>query len=437
MRKFIKSLMLITLMLIATVAFNNCSGGFKAASSSSTSSSAACTVPAVQTNPNAGGTITTIATPTSLQGKNTISLSLGAGSINQVNVSITICVPGTSNCQTVSNLLLDTGSTGVRIFSSALSSSLYSNLPQTGLGNCTSYADNSYDWGPVVLANVQLGQETASSVPIQVIDNSYADGGASCVQGIKTIDGEEGITVIPSADSQSSGFNGIVGVNFLAQDCGSYCVSNADAYGYYCCSGSTCAPSTAALNVQMTNPISLLQYDNNGVMLNLPGISGTGASSSTGTMYVGIGTQPNNTPLSSVKTLTADSNENDYNFTMFYTTFQGQSISAFIDSGSGCLAFPFSNSSELPENSYGGFIPSTPVSLSATQVGINSVQAAVSFTIAAINNYNIQPECAESMGSSFASSDFDWGLPFFLGRKVYVGVEGSSSTLGSGLYWAW
>src|ERR1700690_3643354 len=41
-----------------------------------------------------------------------------AASVNQLYTDVTICIPGTSNCQTVSDVLVDTGSTGLRLLAS-------------------------------------------------------------------------------------------------------------------------------------------------------------------------------------------------------------------------------------------------------------------------------------------------------------------------------
>src|ERR1700678_1709958 len=84
--------------------------------------------------------------------------------------SVTLCVPGTSTCQTVDGVLVDTGSFGLRVLSSALTSI---SLPQQSSGGnpvaeCFTFLD-SYTWGPVQTADVQIGSETASSVPVQVL----------------------------------------------------------------------------------------------------------------------------------------------------------------------------------------------------------------------------------------------------------------------------
>jgi len=39
-----------------------------------------------------------------------------------------------------------------------------------------------------------------------------------------------------------------------------------------------------------------------------------------------------------------------------------------------------------------------------------------------------------NLGGDF--SIFDWGLPFFFGRTVFIGIEGQSSSLGTGPYFA-
>ena len=73
-------------------------------------------------------TNTTTNQPISTSGQNIAAISVNGGPdgnyANGVFVSVTVCVPSTSTCQTVPNVLVDTGSTGLRILSSALTISL-------------------------------------------------------------------------------------------------------------------------------------------------------------------------------------------------------------------------------------------------------------------------------------------------------------------------
>jgi hypothetical protein len=60
---------------------------------------------------------------------NVLSVSVNSGlmgnSVNLMYASVTICLPGsTTQCQTVDNIMVDTGSTGLRLLSSALSPSI-------------------------------------------------------------------------------------------------------------------------------------------------------------------------------------------------------------------------------------------------------------------------------------------------------------------------
>ena len=54
-------------------------------------------------------------------------------------------------------------------------------------------------------------------------------------------------------------------------------------------------------------------------------------------------------------------------------------------------------------------------------------------TLFANANWAVIPSLA---GPSGDGTSFDWGLPFFFGRSLFIGFEGRSSTLGSGAYFA-
>ena len=150
----------------------------------------------------------------------------------------------------------------------------------SSLAELIQYGDGSSDWGPVQMASVILGEEAAVQLPIQVIDASFG-----------TVPAGNN----PDQDPADSGFNGILGISFFVQDCGTACVSSANNGMYYACSGSNCTKVVAPLSSQLQNPVALMTYDNNGVIVQLPSISSGGHSSVSGNLVLGIGTQPNNT----------------------------------------------------------------------------------------------------------------------------------------------
>ena len=206
--------------------------------------------------------------------------------VNTLFATVTVCIPGdTTSCQTIDHIQVDTGSYGLRILASVLTVSLPVQKTASGdaLLECTQFVDG-YSWGPVVLADVQISAESASSVPVQVIgDPRFPHVPAAC-SGTGTAEN----TV------EAFGANGVLGVGVFAQDCGSGCVHTVDNGNYYACTSAQCQGVTAALASQVVNPVALFAKDNNGVIIQLPSIAAQGAAQVTGSMIFGIDTQANN-----------------------------------------------------------------------------------------------------------------------------------------------
>ena len=115
-------------------------------------------------------------TPSS-PGSNVLAISVNPGPAgiyaNGAFANVTVCAPGTTTCQTIDGVLVDTGSSGLRILSSALTISLAQQKASDGnpVVECLPFVDG-YTWGPVQTADVELSGEKASSTPIQVISGS-------------------------------------------------------------------------------------------------------------------------------------------------------------------------------------------------------------------------------------------------------------------------
>lgn len=403
----LRALLLLGLSLISIFAYNNCSNkGFEIEESLVT----------IASNPS--GPLTILGTEA-----NVMKLTISCNYINQPCVSVTICEPGTSTCQTIDKILIDTGSYGLRVFSSLVSVNLaQKTIGSNNLAECVSYADGSSNWGPVKTADVVLGQLKAPGIPIQLIDSNYGTRPANCTK--------------PDTDPTSAGYNGILGVGIFTEDCGAGCANIQDNNIYFACNGSTCSSTAVPIAQQVSNPVSFLPSNNNGVIFQVDAIPTAGSSSATGYVVLGIGTQANNTP-SSANFFKADGNG------YFKTQFNGNVYTkSFIDSGSNGLFFPAPVSMPACASGVGAngfYCPTSTVSLQANQAGAGSSSAvAVSFEVQnAAYAVNTSPYFMFNNLAGAFTDAFDWGMPFYYGRTVFHGIDGKTSPLGTGPYWAW
>jgi hypothetical protein len=368
-----------------------------------------------------------------------------AGSIypNGAFTSVTICVPGTSNCQTIDGILVDTGSFGLRILASQITIPLpvLTNASNDELNNCVQFLDGSFLWGLMESADIALGGEiataTSTSLPnIQAIANPT---GYTIPSNCSS-----GGTGVNEDTQQLLGANGILGVGPEPFDCGSACDSGSsipEPFYYLCSTSNGCAATfvscgplcgDSAPNQQLTNPVFNFPTDNNGVILDLPAVAGVAATVD-GNMIFGIGTQSNN-GLGTAQVFTLDQNDN------FETQFNNQNLTgSFIDSGSNGLFFPDSSLPICPGSDSSWYCPTSTTPLLATNVGLNQATSTVNFSV---DNFETVTtgnpgDAAFSNLAGPNAGGFDWGLPFFYGRKVFTAIDGTTTPAGNGPYWAY
>ena len=353
---------------------------------------------------------------------------------NALYTTVTICVPGTAICQSIDHVLVDTGSAGLRIPASLMMLSVpyISDAGNNPIGNCAQYADTTYQWGPIVTVDVQMAGEVASSLPIQIVGaTNFAAAPASCSAGGR-----------PAQTVADLGANGILGVGLFRQDCGAPCASTKPPAMYFSCPATGCVAASIPLASQLQNPVWMFPQDNNGLAIILPQVGAAGSVSLSGSMIFGIGTQSDNA-LGGAQAQAADSQGN------FTTTFNGIAHSgSFIDSGSSGYFFLDSSTTGLPDcatnsHAHGFYCPASPVSFSAINSGPNPkgngvpLSMNVAFSIANALPLIDSPSVVFNNIGGPNSGSFDWGIPFFLGRTVFVGIEGQTSPAGTGPYWAY
>lgn len=380
----------------------------------------------------------TLNPPPSASSSNSMPIVLDAGPlssgsvINIPYVSVTVCTPGTSAptaaCQTIDHVVLDTGSSGLRLLNSALYTNL--NLPAAinvngrALGECAPFAIGT-TWGSVRLADIYLAGEVARSVPFQVIGDK--PGGAV---GVPTDCSNTGTI---TDDQASLGANGILGIGLFKNDCDT-CLTQAIAAAYYTCTAAQgCTKSTVAQNQVVKNPVALFAVNNNGTLINLPAVADGGATGSvTGTLIFGIGTQTNNM-MNGQLVYPTDASGN------FQTTYNSSTpvTYSFIDSGSNGLFFSDTAIPACSRNTWAYCPTISPAKLNATTAGTNGTPSnVVSFRVINLDNL-ANNVIAAHVGAIAPPSQFDWGLPFFFGRPVFTAISGVPTRYGTGPYWAY
>ena len=183
----------------------------------------------------------------------------GSNYINGAFVTLTLCEPGSGNCQDIDHVLVDTGSTGVRVLESVLTLHLPEATSSTGkaLAECLPFV-SGMSWGAVRVADLKMAGETAPNLGIHVIgERSYVP---------------PSVCAPANNDLDTLGVNGILGIGVLAEDCGPTCTrATLTGQGYYECSSATsCTPVGVPLANQISNPITAFPVDNNGSFIQLP-----------------------------------------------------------------------------------------------------------------------------------------------------------------------
>lgn len=399
--------------------FGGCGGGGSDATAKADGSAITpAATPAA--NPSAGTPLSIAAAANSVP----INVEFGPGNnINIPYVSVTLCTPGTSQCQTIDHMIVDTGSSGVRVFASKLNVSLH--LPQLtiaggALAECVQYADSSA-WGPVKVADLQIGAEQLTSLAVQVLaDPSFAPVPRACSNTGK-------ISETPAA----FGGNGIVGLGPFQQDCGTVCASNAGAGIYYQCVGGACQGIALPAANQIQNPAFFFASNNNGVLIVLPPIADVGTGAAQGSLIFGIGTQSNNR-IEHANVLTPNAGTDG-----FVTEYKGrQYANSFLDSGSNGIFF---TDPSIPTCESGFYCPVTPLKVSVTNRGANGLSSAVSFSITNAEALLLGGSKASDAlaGPSVDPNSFDFGLSFFFGKTIFTAFEGKSTSAGIGPYFAY
>lgn len=356
---------------------------------------------------------------------NVLPISVGVG--NKFLVTLKVCVPGGGLCQMVDKIMLDTGSVGLRIHASALPV-LREHFPKQNqmgeiLAECALFG-NFYTWGSITRADVRFSEREASSLPLQVYEDS-------ALPKVDTTGCGKQIGSLRNPDPSIVKFNGVLGIRGTRLDRQLYlrCQPNSN----------TCFTAALADDKLLPNPLLTLPEDNNGYQIVMPLIPESGATRVTGALVLGLNTQTNNrfTEVSgeTPKMLALDAQQR------FALHIAGASYGALIDSGTSVNVLPSLNFPSCRENFQLGYCPGSAVQqairlASASQPSVvfdaslpigNALDLQVTNFPALINIASATPATVNAFGIQALL-----GAPFFYGRRISFSIDGQPVLVSGG-----
>ena len=178
---------------------------------------------------------------------------------NRLLVTITVCRPGTTECAAIDNVMVDTGSTGLRLESFAVPRWLhfpaFAGPNRRAMAECVRFVGSS-GWGALYRADVHIGGLTASDLPIQVFEDDARLRPADCER---------------SAGQPTS--NGTLGVSTQLTDCLGTCNQSQSRPQMYDCDEAKCLPLRDPIDsaYRLPNPVGRLDDGRiNGLIFDLP-----------------------------------------------------------------------------------------------------------------------------------------------------------------------
>lgn len=330
---------------------------------------------------------------------------------NRMVVSVTLCDPGTDHCATIDNVMVDTGSTGLRLESSAIPPDL--NLPAftttdgKPLAECLRFVHDDA-WGPLYRTDMRIGGLTAKNLPVQVIADDLRPRPAECPMS----------TAKPTS-------NGTLGIGPHLLDCQGACAQNASRPGVFVKNTGSWQPFLGSVPIEsrLPNPVSLFAQHGNGIVLDLPASPEGGTGEIAGTLTFGVGTAANN-GIRGAQILHIDANG------LFTTRYGGVDYpESYIDSGTETYILADKGLPQCPGMTW-AFCVSPSRTLETTMVGTDGRMVPVLFTLGDyrdaldrhVGAWDGFAEVAESSSRAFV-----WGAPFFLGRRVALVFDGRAT----------